>query len=211
MKLLREVISGSKSLIVGMRLTIQEFFKPTITVHYPHQTIQMPERYRGHIELKVDPETGAAACTACNLCARACPSDCISVDGAKLEGAKKKSVTDYHLDFTKCSLCGACIEACPSDAIQFTKRYNIASTVNEYNNMDLVQRFLKQHPQSARAAAPVPSAPAPAAPQASAPVSQAPAAPAAASSAQASAVPASAPAAAVPVKPAPAAQTPSQP
>lgn len=202
MKLLREVISGSKSLIVGMRLTIQEFFKPTITVHYPHQTIQMPERYRGHIELKVDPETGAAACTACNLCARACPSDCIVVDGARLEGSKKKSVTDYHLDFTKCSLCGACIEACPSDAIQFTKRYNIASTVNEYNNMDLVARFLKQYPQPVRTAAP---AEAPAA-AASVPAAK----PAAASVAPAAATAAPAPASAAPAKPASAAQPPSQ-
>lgn len=147
MQFIREVISGSKSLAIGMRITIREFFKPTITVHYPHQTLPIPERYRGHIELKVEPETGLAACTGCNLCSRACPSDCIVVNGAKTEGLKRKLVTDYHLDFTKCSLCGACIEACPSDAIQFTKRYNIASTVNEYNNMDLVQRFKDQQAQ----------------------------------------------------------------
>ena len=141
MKAVREVLSGTKSLLVGMRLTLREFFKPTITVQYPHETLPMPERFRGHIELKVDPETGRPACTACKLCERACPSDCILVDGAKREGEKKKSVTDYHLDFTKCSLCGACIEACPSDAIQFSRRYNLASASNDYRNMDLVQRF----------------------------------------------------------------------
>lgn len=146
-----------------MRLTIQQFFSKTITVQYPYETVPIPARYRGHIELKVDPETGGPACTGCNLCARACPSDCIIVEGAKLEGAKKKTVTEYHLDFTKCSLCGACVEACPSDAIHFTKRYNLASVTNEYKNMDLYARFLNQYPQPPKpppapaAAAPVPA------------------------------------------------------
>ncbi|MFA5263666.1 MAG: NADH-quinone oxidoreductase subunit I [Opitutaceae bacterium] len=144
MNAVREIFSGAWSLIVGMRLTLIEFFKPTITVQYPHQTLPMTARYRGHIELTRDPVTGKALCTACKLCERACPSDCILVDGVKLEGEKKKSVTEYHLDFTRCSLCGACVEVCPSDAIQFTKRYNLASATNSYNNMDLVQRFKDQ-------------------------------------------------------------------
>jgi NADH-quinone oxidoreductase subunit I len=140
MTTVREIFTGTWSLMVGMWLTLRQFFKPIITVQYPHQTIPMTARYRGHIELTRDPVTGKALCTACKLCERACPSDCILVDGVKLEGEKKKSVTEYKLDFTKCSLCGECIEACPSDAIQFTKRYNLASATNDYNNMDLVKR-----------------------------------------------------------------------
>jgi NADH-quinone oxidoreductase subunit I len=131
---------GFLSLLVGMRVTLTQFFKPTVTVQYPHQTLKMPARYRGHIELIVDPETGRYRCIACKLCERACPSDCILVEGAKLEGEKKKSVTLYDLDFTKCSLCGACIEACPSDAICFTKDYNLASTGKEGYHYRLVKQ-----------------------------------------------------------------------
>src|SRR5215831_9279977 len=39
-----EVYSGLKSLLVGMRITISEFFKPTVTVHYPHETLKIPPR-----------------------------------------------------------------------------------------------------------------------------------------------------------------------
>jgi NADH-quinone oxidoreductase subunit I len=131
---------GFLSLLTGMRVTLTQFFKPTVTVQYPRQTLKMTARYRGHIELIVDPESGRFRCIACKLCERACPSDCILVEGAKLEGEKKKSVTQYELDFTKCSLCGACIEACPSDAIRFSKQYNLASTNKEGYHYDLMKQ-----------------------------------------------------------------------
>jgi NADH-quinone oxidoreductase subunit I len=101
----------------------------------------MPERFRGHIELVRDPETGKAKCFACKLCERACPSDCITVEGAKLDGAKKKSVTQYILDFTKCSLCGSCVEACRDGAIRYSREYNLASTNKEDYLMDLFKRL----------------------------------------------------------------------
>jgi NADH-quinone oxidoreductase subunit I len=76
------------------------------------------------------------------LCERACPSECISVDGAKLEGQKTKSVTEYLLNFTTCSLCGSCIEACPFDAIQFSKAYNVVSlSRDDFSHMDLVKQL----------------------------------------------------------------------
>jgi len=150
----KEVLLGFKSLLVGMRITLGQFFSPKITVQYPRETLKMPERFRGHIRLVLDPETGASRCTACKLCERACPSECISVDGVKLEGAKTKSVTEYHLNFTTCSLCGLCVEACPFDAIEFSKTYNaIGVSRSEFDNMDMVRQlagrrevWLQNHP-----------------------------------------------------------------
>ena len=138
---LKDIATGFNSLLTGMRITLGQFFKPTVTVHYPHETLKMPPRFRGHIELVRNPETGKAVCFACKLCERACPSDCITVDGAKLEGAKKKSVTQYILDFTKCSLCGSCVEACRDGAIRFSREYNLASTNKEEYVMDLFKRL----------------------------------------------------------------------
>jgi NADH-quinone oxidoreductase subunit I len=138
---LKEIATGFNSLITGMRITIGQFFKPMVTVHYPHESLKMPERFRGHIELVRDPETGKAICYACKLCERACPSDCITVEGAKLDGAKKKSVTQYILDFTKCSLCGSCVEACRDSAIRYSHQYNLASTNKEDYVMDLFKRL----------------------------------------------------------------------
>jgi NADH-quinone oxidoreductase subunit I len=154
----KEIVSGLNSLVTGMRITMGQFFKPTVTVQYPHQTLPMPARFRGHIELVVDPETGKPKCFACKLCERACPSDCIVVDGAKLDGAKKKSVTVYKLDFTKCSLCGSCVEACRDGAIRFSRDYNLAGLNKEDFIMDL---FHKLEAEAQAAGVPT-AAPAPA-------------------------------------------------
>jgi NADH-quinone oxidoreductase subunit I len=157
---LKEIVSGFNSLVAGLRITIGQFFQPTVTVHYPHETLPIPARFRGHIELVLDPETGKPKCYACKLCERACPSDCITVDGAKLEGAKKKSVTVYKLDFTKCSLCGSCVEACRDGAIRFSRDYNLAGLSKEAFIMDLFAKLQAE----AQAAGVPPAAPAPAKP-----------------------------------------------
>lgn len=138
---IKDIFGGFWSLLTGMRITIGQFFKPIVTVQYPHETLPIPARFRGHIELVRDPSTGKAVCFACKLCERACPSDCITVDGAKLEGAKKKSVTAYTLDFTKCSLCGSCVEACRDGAIRFSREYNLAGLSKDEFVMDLFKRL----------------------------------------------------------------------
>jgi NADH-quinone oxidoreductase subunit I len=139
---LTELFGGFKSLLVGMKITIQQFFKPQVTVHYPHESLKMAKRYRGHIVLVRDPETGKSLCVACKSCEKACPSDCIVVDGIKKEGEKKKSVTDFKLNFTTCSLCGSCVEVCPTDALTFSKDYNQASMdKSSFYQIDLVKRI----------------------------------------------------------------------
>jgi len=147
---LKEIATGFNSLVTGMRITLGQFFKPPVTVQYPHESLKMPEKFRGHIVLVRDPETGKAKCFACKLCERACPSDCITVEGAKLEGAKKKSVTQYVLDFTKCSLCGSCVEACRDGAIRYSHEYNLASTNKEDYIMDLFQRLENERLEAER-------------------------------------------------------------
>lgn len=151
---LKEVFTGFNSLVTGMRVTIGQFFKPSVTLHYPHESLKMPKRFRGHIELVRDPKTGKPLCFACKLCERACPSDCITVEGAKLEGAKKKSVTQYVLDFTKCSLCGSCVEACRDGAIRFSREYNLASTSKEDYIMDLFKRLENESHEAERTESP---------------------------------------------------------
>lgn len=171
---IREVLGGFWSLLVGLRITLGQFFKPIITVQYPHQTLKLPARFRGHIELILDPETGRPLCTACKLCERACPSQSIVVEGAKREGEKTKSVTEYKLNFTTCSLCGSCVEACNFDALQFSKAYNVVSyDRNQFARMDLVaqaeekqQQWQAARPAPAAAPLPAPVAPAPANPPA---------------------------------------------
>ena len=138
---LKEIVTGCYSLYAGMRITMGQFFKRPVTLQYPHESIKMTPRYRGHIELVLDPETGKAKCIACKVCEKACPSDCILVEGIKREGEKRKSVTTFALDFSKCSLCGSCVEACKSEALQFSREYNLATVNKEEFLIDLVKRL----------------------------------------------------------------------
>ena len=136
-----DIISGTKSLVIGMNITARELFKPVVTEQYPHFVPVMTPRYRGHIELIGNEETGLPNCIVCGMCQRACPSGCITVAGEKPEGAKKKVLTKYILDFTKCSLCGSCVESCNFNAIRYSHDYNLASTSKEDYIFDLVKRL----------------------------------------------------------------------
>jgi len=155
MKAIKELFTGFWSLLVGMKITLQQFFKPQVTVHYPHQSLKMAKRYRGHIMLVKDAITGRSLCIACKSCEKACPSDCIVVDGFKREGEKRKSVSEFKLDFTKCSLCGACVEVCPVDALAYSRDYNLASTTKtKYAQIDLYQLVNEGQPQAQAQAQP---------------------------------------------------------
>ena len=140
----KDIFSGLWSLLQGMGVTFKEFFKKPVTVPYPYETLKIPERYRGHVELIEDDE-GNPNCVVCMACERACPSDCIAIKGEKEEGSKKKVLTAYDLDFTKCSLCGSCVEACKFDALEFSKEYNLASTRREDFHFDLLQRLKERN------------------------------------------------------------------
>lgn len=137
----KEIFDGSKSLAVGMGITLKYFFKPVVTMQYPMETVAMSGRYRGHIELLADEETGEAKCVVCGMCQKACPSGCITVAGKKVEGAKGKKLTLYRLDFTHCSLCGSCVESCKFGAIDFSKAYNLAGRDKNAFIYDLKKRL----------------------------------------------------------------------
>jgi len=139
-----DILGGGKSLLVGLSITAREFFKPVVTEQYPWVVPEMAERFRGHIELIGDEETGKPKCVVCGMCMRSCPSHCIDLSGKKPEGEKKKALTRYHLDFTTCSLCGTCIESCNFGAIRFSKDYNLAGTCRDAYIFDLLKRLEEQ-------------------------------------------------------------------
>ena len=134
------IITGTKSLAIGMWIALIHIFRRRVTMNYPYQHVKMTPRYRGHIDLKCDATTGLPKCIVCMACQKACPSGCIKLDGVKAEGATRKSPTSYTLDFTMCSLCGLCVESCSFDALEFSKEYNLASIRKEDYQMDLLKR-----------------------------------------------------------------------
>jgi len=103
------------------------------TKQYPKERPIIAERFRGAPRLNNDPETGETLCIACNLCALACPEDCIYVgsenrevmEGGKLK--KKKVLTTYVFDTSRCMFCNLCSEACPTDCVELTQNFELAS------------------------------------------------------------------------------------
>ncbi len=65
-------------------------------------------------------------CTACVICARECPTWCISLsshteplpDSPPGPRQRTRAVLDsFELDWARCMYCGICVEACPFDAL----------------------------------------------------------------------------------------------
>jgi NADH-quinone oxidoreductase subunit I len=121
----KEIATGFWSLLAGMAVTIRYFVKPVVTVQYPRKKIQMSPAYRGYPQLIIDPETNTHRCIACEMCARMCPSQLISVEGAKFPGEKQKRATKYIHEHYYCSLCGLCTEVCPTSALEYSKEYRL--------------------------------------------------------------------------------------
>ncbi len=100
---------GSKAIVAGHWITLRYLFKPAVTIHYPDEKLVPFERYRG--ALLFDAET----CISCNLCVKACPSNCIQLENAKNDAGKKVAKVEwYTIDFGKCNFCRLCEESCPT-------------------------------------------------------------------------------------------------
>ncbi|NHW22378.1 4Fe-4S binding protein, partial [Escherichia coli] len=61
------------AIVKGMSITLKHFFKKDSTIQYPEQEKPRAKVWRGRHVLKRDDE-GRERCTACGLCAVACPA-----------------------------------------------------------------------------------------------------------------------------------------
>ena len=114
------------NIMKGMAITFRHVVMRKPTVRYPEQKRSFSSVFRGLQVLNRD-EEGRERCTACGLCAVACPAEAITMEAAeRLPGEEhlykeEKYAVKYEINMLRCIFCGLCEEACPKEAIFLTE------------------------------------------------------------------------------------------
>ena len=122
------------TILSGMKLTITIMFKQLLkqekseTLEWPEEPATYGDRFKGKHFLTKRPD-GQVRCTACFLCATACPAECIHIEaGQHKDHGIEKFPVRFEIDILRCVFCGFCEEACPVDAIRLGPEYAIVDT-----------------------------------------------------------------------------------
>lgn len=148
---LKTTIKGFSTAVKGLLLTVKHLFganqsrseldirdkdyfnkqEGIVTVQFPKQKMPIPEVARYQLDVEIDD------CIVCDLCAKACPVDCISIESIKSPEAigktsdgsvKRLYAAQFDIDMAKCMYCGLCTVVCPTECITMTNQYDRSTT-----------------------------------------------------------------------------------
>jgi NADH-quinone oxidoreductase subunit I len=102
------------------------------TIEYPEQQLVPPEEYRMIPFLVYEPSENGDRnyrCTACGICSKVCPTQCIWITRKKDEitGKPVAQSAEFYIDIDRCMNCGSCAEFCPFDAIKMDHDFEIST------------------------------------------------------------------------------------
>lgn len=131
-----------------MGVTLRHLFGPSVTLQYPDERYELPEKTRAKLYVNIDD------CIGCNLCSRACPVNCIDIEtvpatsdvdlGKTSTGNPKRFwLTRFDIDMAKCMYCDLCVPPCPTDCIYMVSEYEYS----EFDRTNLVYHFSNLEPE----------------------------------------------------------------
>jgi NADH-quinone oxidoreductase chain I len=100
---------------------LKNLFSKPMTVQFPHQSIPIPDGYRGEHLFDVD------KCSGCKLCSRICPNRAIEMVAAPSEYKDKYPKEYPKIDLGKCCFCGLCQDICPTGGLVLTKGFFLST------------------------------------------------------------------------------------
>jgi NADH-quinone oxidoreductase subunit I len=135
-----------KGMMITGRHLVRNILKPSRmgTFSWPEVKKPIDAGYRSEHRLMLR-DDGSIRCTACMLCATACPAECIHIEAAEGDRPEaEKYAKQYTIDMLRCIYCGYCVEACPCDAIRMDTQKPVAAG---YTRADFIKdiHYLKNN------------------------------------------------------------------
>ena len=144
-KYFRNIRLGFYTIAIGMKITFKHLFTKAVTIQYPDERLQLPERERNRLYVNMDD------CIGCDQCARACPVNCIYLEtikatpgdivgrtGVTSNGKKKVLyVPTFTIDIAKCCYCQLCVFPCPTECIYMTDVFEFS----DFDRSNLIYEF----------------------------------------------------------------------
>jgi NADH-quinone oxidoreductase subunit I len=152
----------------GMALTLREFVGSyawgkwlltrlgqrsygIVTVEYPEQKRQQPERFRYFPFLVYDGTPDNLRCVSCKICEQECPPACIFIEQAKdaqgrpLRANGRPYPKTFNIDTSICMSCRICVDVCPFDAIEMDKDFELSARDRQESMTHDKARLLKSN------------------------------------------------------------------
>lgn len=129
---------AASSIFEGFSITLSHMMRNPVTIQYPDRTDipvtdMLPERSRSFLRVEMD------TCTACLMCEKSCPIDCIKITTDK-DAELGRVMSGFDIDMAKCMYCGLCTEPCPTGAIHFIPTFERAA----YSLEEMIERFIPE-------------------------------------------------------------------
>ena len=125
----RNIYRALKKVCIGMRVTLKYAYSKPITVQYPDMAPVLQKRFRGFHYFEIE------KCIACDMCAKACPVDCIYIES--VGKGKQAIMTRFDIDYSKCLFCALCVPPCPSECIVLGEAYSLPGHTRD----DMIVKF----------------------------------------------------------------------